>query len=59
MKQKITLIAAVARDGAIGRDGDLLWHIRDDMRHFRTSTMGKPLVMGRHPFESLPGPLPG
>lgn len=59
MKQKITLIAAVASDNAIGRDGDLIWHIRDDMRHFRAATMGRPVIMGRRTFESLPSALPG
>lgn len=57
--QHITLIAAVGRDGAIGRDGALIWHNRDDMRHFRERTMGRPVVMGRATFESLPAALPG
>ena len=55
---KITIIAAVAADGAIGREGRLLWYIRDDMRRFRRLTMGKPVVMGRCTFESMPGALP-
>ena len=55
----ITLIAAVGRDGAIGRDGQLIWHNRDDMRHFRERTMGRPVIMGRATFESLPAALPG
>lgn len=59
MSSRITLIAAVGRDGAIGRGGQLVFRIREDMRHFRALTMGKPVVMGRHTFESLPAALPG
>ncbi len=59
MNQKITIIAALASDGAIGRGGRLLFRISEDMRRFRRLTMGKPLVMGRRTFESLPGALPG
>ena len=55
----ISIIAAVALDGAIGRQGGLVCHIREDMRHFRRLTMGHPVVMGRKTFESLPkGTLP-
>lgn len=54
------LIAAVAADGAIGRNGDLAFHISADLKHFKELTMGHPVVMGRRTFESLPGgPLPG
>lgn len=56
----ITLIAAVARDGAIGRNGDLLWHLPEDLRHFKALTLGAPIVMGRKTWDSLPKrPLPG
>ncbi len=58
----IALIAAVARNGAIGKDNQLLWHLPEDMRHFREITRGKPVVMGRKTWESLPEkfrPLPG
>lgn len=45
---------------AIGHEGDLLYHISDDLRHFKSLTMGHPIVMGRHTFESFPkGALPG
>ena len=57
MNQKITIIAALASDGAIGRGGRLLFRISEDMRRFRL--VSKPLVMGRRTFESLPGALPG
>lgn len=56
---KIALIAAVARNGVIGRDGDMPWYIPSDFAHFRRTTMGKPLVMGRKQFESVGKALPG
>lgn len=55
----ITLIAAVARDRAIGLDNQLLYHLRADMRRFRLLTTGHTIVMGRRTYESLPkGALP-
>ncbi len=55
----IVLIAAVAANGAIGRDNRLLWRLKSDMAHFRAATAGLPLVMGRKTFESFGGkPLP-
>lgn len=56
---KISAIVAVAENNVIGRDNELLWHIPDDFKHFKKTTMGKPMVMGRKTFESLPGLLPG
>ena len=59
---KLALIAAVARDGAIGKDNELLWRHRDDLQHFRRVTLGCPVVMGRKTWDSLPAafkPLPG
>ena len=58
----ISLIAALARNRAIGKDNALLWHLPEDMRHFRATTRGKPVIMGRKTWESLPDafrPLPG
>lgn len=58
----LTLIAGVARNGAIGRDNALLWSLPEDMKHFRSATMGAPVVMGRKTWQSLPErfrPLPG
>lgn len=58
----LVLVAAVDRQGAIGRGGDLLWHEREDQAHFRRVTMGCPVVMGRRTWDSLPErfrPLPG
>jgi dihydrofolate reductase len=57
----ISLIAVVARNGAIGLNQKLLWHLPEDMRHFRAMTHGKPVIMGRKTWESLPAafrPLP-
>ena len=60
MGKKISAIVAIARDGAIGRNGDLLWHLSADMKHFKSITMGHSIVMGRTTFESFPkGALPG
>lgn len=55
----VSIIAAVSRDGVIGRDGDVPWRIPTDMRSFVTITMGKPVIMGRRTWESLPGALSG
>lgn len=61
MKSKGTsIIVAVGRRGVIGKNGDLAFHISADLRHFKEVTMGKPVIMGRKTFESLPkGALPG
>ncbi len=55
----VALIAAVSEDGFIGRNGALPWHVPGDFAFFKKQTMGKPAVMGRKTFESLPGVLPG
>ena len=58
----LSLIAAVARNRAIGRGNRLLWHEPLDQQHFRRTTMGCPVVMGRKTWDSLPArfrPLPG
>ena len=52
---KISLIAAVAADLAIGRDNDLLCHLPGDLKHFKALTLDHTIVMGRRTFESLPG----
>lgn len=57
---RVNIIVAVAPDMAIGRSGDLLFHVAEDLRRFKSLTMGYPIVMGRKTFESLPkGALPG
>ena len=55
----ITLVVARARNGVIGRDGTLPWHIPADLKRFKSLTMGSVMVMGRKTFESLPALLPG
>ncbi len=58
----LAIIAARARNGVIGRDNALPWHLPEDLRRFRELTMGKPVIMGRRTWESLPAkfrPLPG
>lgn len=58
----VAVVAAVARNGAIGRDNELLWRDPQDMARFRAVTMGCPVVMGRRTWDSLPArfrPLPG
>ena len=62
MNSRLALIAAVARNGAIGRGNELLFREGADQRHFRDTTMGCPVVMGRMTWDSLPArfrPLPG
>lgn len=59
---RLTLIAAVARNRAIGLNNQLPWHLPEDLKHFRTVTQGHPVIMGRKTWESLPDsfrPLPG
>ena len=61
-RPRLALIAALDRQRAIGRGGALLWHEREDQRHFRAATMGCPVIMGRKTWDSLPPkfrPLPG
>ncbi len=56
----IALVVARARNGVIGRDGDLPWKLRSDLQRFKAITTGKPCIMGRSTWESLPlRPLPG
>ncbi len=60
MNPKLTLVVAVAKNGAIGRDGALPWRLSSDMKRFKAATMGKPVLMGRKTWDSLPKkPLPG
>jgi dihydrofolate reductase len=55
---KTALICAVARNRVIGRDNQLLWRLKSDLRHFRDLTTGKPVIMGRKTHESIGRPLP-
>ena len=58
MAADVLFIVARATNGVIAKDGDVPWKIREDLQHFVRQTMGKPMVMGRKTFESLPGLLP-
>jgi dihydrofolate reductase len=56
----ISYVVAVSKNGVIGREGGLPWHMSSDLKRFKAITMGKPVVMGRKTWESLPRkPLPG
>lgn len=55
----VSLIAAVDRNGGIGRDNALLVRLPEDMAHFKRTTLGAPVVMGRRTWESIGRPLPG
>ncbi|MFF0345825.1 dihydrofolate reductase [Kribbella sp. NPDC004875] len=55
----LILIAAVGRNGVIGRDNDLPWRIREDLQRFKQLTLGHTLVMGRKTYDSIGRPLPG
>lgn len=56
----LSLVVARARNGVIGRDGDLPWRLRSDLQRFKQITLGKPCIMGRKTWDSLPlRPLPG
>jgi dihydrofolate reductase len=57
-KPRISIIAAMADNRVIGRDNRLPWYLPADLQHFKTLTLGKPIVMGRRTWESLPGLLP-
>ena len=55
----ISIIAAMAENRVIGRNNHLPWHLPADLKHFKQLTLGKPIIMGRRTWESLPGVLPG
>jgi len=55
----LSLIAAVASNGVIGKGGDLPWRLSDDLKRFKKLTMGHPIVMGRKTFDSIGRALPG
>lgn len=59
MSVETVLIAAVADNNVIGNGPDIPWHLPSDFAHFKSTTLGKPLIMGRKTFESIGRPLPG
>lgn len=58
-RKKISLIVAIGENGEIGAGNDLLWHLPNDLKYFKTLTMGHPMIMGRRTFESIGRGLPG
>jgi dihydrofolate reductase len=59
MSVPLIIVVAVAENGVIGRDNQLLWRLKSDLRRFRDLTWGKPMIMGRKTYESIGRPLPG
>lgn len=57
-KQTLTMIAAAAKNNALGKDNDLIWHISEDLKRFKRLTSGHAIIMGRKTFESMPKALP-
>ena len=57
--KNISMIAAVGKNLELGKNNQLIWHFREDMKFFKEQTMGRPIVMGRKTLESLPKLLPG
>lgn len=55
----VSMIAAVGKNLELGKNNDLIWHFKEDMKFFKETTMGHPVIMGRKTFESLPKVLPG
>src|SRR5690606_16099264 len=55
----LSAIAAMAANNVIGRGNALIWHLSEDLKHFKKTTIGKPVIMGRKSYESLGKPLPG
>ncbi len=56
---KLSMIVAVAENGVIGRNNALPWYLPNDLKYFKQTTMGKPVIMGRKTYESIGKPLPG
>ena len=54
----ITIIAAIGKNGELGKDNDLIWHLPNDLKRFKKITLGHHVIMGRKTFESLGKPLP-
>jgi dihydrofolate reductase len=59
MSTRISIVVAMDTRGVIGRDNGLPWHLPADLQHFKQTTMGKPILMGRKTHESIGRPLPG
>ena len=59
MQKRVTLIAAMGKNHAIGLDGAMPWHLPAELQHFKQETMGKTILMGRKTWQSIGRPLPG
>ena len=59
MTPRVSLVVAIARNGVIGRNNGLAWHLSSDLKRFKALTMGKPMLMGRKTWDSIGRPLPG
>lgn len=59
LNKTVTLVAAMARNGGIGWRGKMPWHLPAELQHFKKTTLGKPVLMGRKTFESIGRALPG
>jgi dihydrofolate reductase len=55
----LSSIVAMAANNVIGRDNALIWHLPEDLKHFKRTTMGRPIIMGRKSYDSIGKPLPG
>lgn len=55
----ISLVAAMAANQVIGKNGEMPWHLPQELKHFKDITLGKPIIMGRRTYESIGRPLPG
>lgn len=56
---KLAIVVAAAKNGVIGRNNQLPWHLPEDLKYFKAITLGKPIIMGRKTYESIGKPLPG
>lgn len=56
---KLSSIVCIAKNNAIGKDNAMIWHIPEDLKHFKRTTLGKPIIMGRKSYEALGKALPG
>lgn len=58
-KLKLSMIAAMGKNRVIGKDNDMPWHLPADLQHFKKTTLGSPIIMGRKTYDSIGRPLPG
>lgn len=58
MRPRVVMVAALAKNRVIGREGLLPWYLPDDLKHFKALTVGKPVIMGRKTYDSIGRPLP-